>query len=97
MSTVATIVAVLALAGAAVSWAFGAFNFVLTLRALSGENKRSQIWYAIFAWLYASRQMTGEAAVYSSKVNKSLVAFFTCLMIAAAAFSLSANLSRISR
>ena len=36
--------------------------------------------------------MTGEAAVYSSKVNKSLVAFFTCLMIAAAAMSLATNL-----
>jgi hypothetical protein len=97
MSTLATIVAVVALIGAVVSWGFGAFNFVLTLRALSGENNGTQVWYAIFAWPFASRQMTGEAAVYSSKVNKALVAFFTCLMVAAAAISLSTNLSRISR
>ena len=55
------------------------------------------MWYAAFAWPFASRQMTGAAAVYSSKANKSLVAFFTCVMIAAAAMSLATNLSRLSR
>ncbi len=97
MATLATIVAVLALIGALVSWIFGAWYFVCTLRVLSGERKSSQIWRAVFAWPFAARQMTGEAAVYASNVNKSLVAFFTCLMIAAAAISLSTNLSRLSR
>jgi hypothetical protein len=97
MSTIATIVVVVACIGAIVSWVVGALNFVLTLRVLSGESNRKQMWYAVVAWPFASRQMTGEAAVYSSKANKSLVAFFTCLMIAAAAMSLATNLSRLSR
>jgi len=97
MSNAATIVAVLALIGAVVSWIAGAFNFIQTLRVLSGEPGRGRMLYAIVAWPFASREMTGEAAVYSSRVNKALVAFFTCLMIAAAAFSLSTNLSRLSR
>ena len=97
MATLATIVAVAALIGALVSWVFGAISFVQTLRILSGQNKRSQIWYAMVAWIFASRQMTGEAAVYSAKVNKALVAFFTCLMIAVAAISLATNLSRLPR
>ncbi len=97
MSTLATIVVVVACIGAIVSWIVGALNFALTLRVLSGESNRKQMWYAAVAWPFASRQMTGAAAVYSSKVNKALVAFFTCVMIAAAAMSLATNLSRLSR
>jgi hypothetical protein len=97
MATLATIVAVLALIGAAASWIVGAMNFSRTLHIVSGQRNRKQMWYAAVAWPFASRQMTGEAAIYSSNVNKALVAFFTCLMIAAAAFSLSANLARLSR
>jgi hypothetical protein len=97
MSTLASIVAVAALIGAVVSWVIGAMNFLQTLRVLSGENNRRQMWRAIVAWPFASRDMTGEATIYSSKVNKAIVAFFTCLMIAAAAFALSTNLSRLSR
>jgi hypothetical protein len=97
MATLAGIVAVLALIGAAASWVVGAVNFARTLYVLSGERNRRQMWRSIFAWPFAARQMTGEAAIYSANVNKALVAFFTCLMIAAAAFSLAANLSRLSR
>ena len=97
MATLASIVAVAALVGAAASWIVGAMNFFRTLRTLSAAPNRGQMWYAIFAWPFASRQMTGEAAIHSARVNKALVAFFTCLMIAAAAFSLAANLSRLSR
>ena len=97
MVILATIVTVVALLGAVVSWIAGAMFVVQTLRAPSGKRNGRQMWYAVVAWPFASRQMTGDAAVYSSKVNKALVAFFTCLMIAAAAFSLSTNLSRLSR
>jgi hypothetical protein len=97
MAILATIVAVLALIGAAASWVVGAINFLRTLRVLSGQRNRVQMWRAMFAWPFAARQMTGEAAAYSSNVNKAMVAFFTCLMIAAAAFSLAANLSRLAR
>lgn len=97
MATLATIVAVLALAGAVVSWIAGALFSVRTLRTLPRERNKRQLLYAAVAWPFAARQMSGDAAIHSSKVNKALVAFFTCLMIAAAAFSLSANLSRLSR
>jgi hypothetical protein len=97
MATLAGIVAVLALIGAGASWIAGAVNFVRALHVLSGERTRGRMWRAILAWPFAARQMTGETAVYSANVNKALVAFFTCLMIAAAAFSLAANLSRLSR
>ena len=97
MTTLATIVTMLALAGALASWVVGTMNFLFTLRVLSGEGNRKQMWYAMVAWPFASREVNGEAAVYSSRVNKATVAFFTCLMIAATAFSLSANLSRLSR
>jgi hypothetical protein len=97
MATLATIVAIAALIGAVASWIVGALNFFRTLRVLSGQPSRKQMWYAIVAWPFASRSMTGEATVYASNVNKALVAFFTCLMIAAAAFSLSTNLARLSR
>ena len=64
------------------------------LRVLSGASDRKPMWHAAVAWPFASRQMNRAAAVYSSKVNKSLVAFFTCVIIAAAAMSLATNLSR---
>ena len=97
MATLATIVAIAALIGAIASWVFGAVSYVHTLRALSGEGSGRQLWYALVAWPFASRQMTGAAAEHSAKVNKALVAFFTCMMIAAAATSLATNLSRLSR
>jgi hypothetical protein len=97
MVTLATIVAVAACIGAVASWFVGAMNYARTLRLLSGHNNRRQMWYAFVGWPFASRQMTGEAAAYSAKVNKALVAFFVCLMIAAAATSLATNLSRFSR
>jgi hypothetical protein len=97
MATLATIVAVAAGAGAIASWIAGAVNFVRALRSPSGQRGHQQVWYAAIAWPFAARPMSGEAAVYSSRVNKALVAFFTCLMIAAAATSLATNLSRLSR
>jgi hypothetical protein len=97
MATLATIVAVAALIGAIASWIAGAVFFVRTLHALSSERNGRQLLFAAVAWPFASRRMTGDAALHSAKVNKALVAFFTCLMIAAAATSLATNLSRLSR
>ena len=89
---------VVACIGAVASWIVGALNFVLTLRVLSGESNRKQMWSR--RGRLAVRLAADDRAkprVYSSKVNKALVAFFTCLMIAAAAMSLATNLSRLSR
>jgi hypothetical protein len=97
MSTVATIVAVLAVAGAVASWIAGVVFYIRTLRAASDQGPRAQTWKAVVAWPFFSRQATGAAAEHAAKVNKALVAFFTCLMIAVAATSLATNLSRLSR
>jgi hypothetical protein len=71
--------------------------YVRTMRALSHDGQRAQMWKAVVAWPFFARQATGAAAEHASKVNKALVAFFTCLMIAVAATSLATNLSRLSR
>ena len=97
MATLATIVAVAALFGAIASWIAGAMFFVRTQRALSSERNGKQMLFAAVAWPFASRRMTGDAALHAANVNKALVAFFTCLMIAAAATSLATNLSRVLR
>ncbi len=94
MATLATIVAVAALLGAAASWIAGAVSFA---RALSDEGNRSPMWYAILAWPFASRRVRAAGGAHSSNLNKALVAFITCMMIAAAATSLATNLSRLSR
>jgi hypothetical protein len=97
MATLAIIVAVAALTGAVASWIAGAVFFVRALQALPGERNGRQILFAAVAWPFAARRMTGDAVLHATKVNKALVAFFTCLMIAAAATSLATNLSRLSR
>jgi hypothetical protein len=97
MSTLATIVAVLSIAGALASWIAGVLFYVRTLHAVSQQGRRAQLWKALVAWPFFARQASGAAAVHAAKVNKALVAFFTCLMIAVAAISLATNLSNLSR
>ena len=41
--------------------------------------------------------LKGAAAEHAARVNKALVAFMACLMIAAAAWSAAANLHRFAR
>ncbi len=97
MATIATIVAVATLIGAAASWLYGAWNFACMLRVLSGQRSASQIVYALVAWPFVSRPVTGDTAIYAARINKSLVAFIACVMLAVTAISLSTNLSRLSR
>jgi hypothetical protein len=97
MATAASIIAIVAATGAVASWIAGAVFYVRMLRALSGAATGPRVWSAIVAWPFAYKQMTGDAAGQGSKVNKALVAFFTCVMIGVAATSLATNLSRLSR
>jgi len=94
MSTLATIVAVLAAAGAVVSWFVGAVFYLRTLRALSDQPQVR--WKAIVAWLFVLKHLKGAAAEHASKVNKAVVAFLVCVLVLAAATSLATNLSRVS-
>ena len=98
MAQFAYVLAGLALAGAIASWILGAIHSVRTLRALSGSReRRGLLLRAIVAWPFALGRLRGEAAAHSAKVNKALVAFFACLMIAVSAISVATNLARVSR
>jgi hypothetical protein len=97
MGTLATVVAVLALSGAAISWICGVVFYLRTLRSISGPEASRLIWLALIAWPFVLKRLSGAAAENAGKVNKALVAFFACLMIAVAAISVSTNLARISR
>ena len=87
----------LALAGAVASWIAGAWYYVQTLHAISATPERGLMLRAVVAWPFVLGRLKGEAAEHSAKVNKALVAFFACLMIAVAAFSVATNLARVSR
>jgi hypothetical protein len=98
MSELAYGVAVLAFAGAVVSWFVGAWHYVQTLRAISAEPGQVGIMLRAVAWPFGlGRRLKGASAAQYSKLNKSLVAFFACLMVAVAAISVATNLARISR
>ena len=51
----------------------------------------------IVAWPFALGRLEGAAAGHAAKVNKALVAFLACMMVAAAATSVATNLARMSR
>jgi hypothetical protein len=88
-------VAALALAGAAVSWIAGGWFYACSLRQFSPD--RGNTWFAIVAWPFAIGRLRGEPASCADSLNKALVAFFTCMMIAVAAISAATNLARVSR
>jgi hypothetical protein len=94
MATLATLVTFAALAGALASWIAGAVFYARTLAALNDGRTR---WLAVVAWPFATSRIKGAAAEHAARVNKALVAFVACLMIAAAAWSAAANLQRLAR
>jgi hypothetical protein len=97
MTLVAYIVAGLAIAGAVASWIAGAVFYVQTLRAISDDpQQKGMMSRAIFNWMFTVRRLQGAAAVHASNVNKALVAFLVCLIIAITAISIGTNLARVS-
>ena len=98
MARVASIVAVLAAAGAIASWIVGAWFYVRTMRALAvGREQAHASWLAVIGWPFAIARLEGAAGSDRTNVNKALVAFLACLMVAAAATSVATNLARVSR
>jgi hypothetical protein len=93
MSSVAAVLTGIALAGALASWIAGAVLFARTLTA----SDHATPWAAVVAWPFWLGRLDGAAADHAAKVNKALVAFIACLMVAAAAWSVAANLHRIAR
>jgi hypothetical protein len=102
MAELASIVAALAVAGALASWIAGAGFYVQTLRTLAaGRGQVRLTWLAVvvaaIAWPFARGRLAGATAARAAQVNKALVAFLACLMLAAAATSVATNLARVSR
>ena len=58
---------------------------------------RGPSWLVVVAWPFALGRLKGAAAAPAAKVNKALVAFLACLMVAVAATSVATNLARVSR
>ncbi len=61
-----------------------------------GGSKRTRSWLAVIGWPFAIARLKGTAES-DANVNKALVAFLACLMVAAAATSVATNLARVSR
>jgi len=93
MVTVATILAIVSLTGALASWIAGAAISAHGLTGGGGAHRHPR-WFVIYAWPCAIGQIEGAAA---AKVNKAVVAFMTCTLVAAAAVAASTNLYRIAR
>jgi hypothetical protein len=95
MELLFTVLVYLAFAGAVASWIAGAVFYARTLRTLSTDDSAN--WLVVAAWPFAMSRIKGAGGEPAALVNKSLVAFFACLMIAFAAFSVSANLHRVAK
>jgi hypothetical protein len=95
MATFAFALLYLAIACAIAAWIVGAVYFVRTLAAL-GEADRGTRWRAIFAWPFAVSRLNGMAGAQAAQVNKAIVAFIACVLVAAAAISVGTNLQRVS-
>jgi hypothetical protein len=102
MALFAAIVAFLALAGAFASWIAGGWFYARTLRLLAAEPGHARLAApariaAVVAWPFALGRLKGVPTAHAAPVNKALVAFLACLMVAAAATSVATNLARVSR
>src|SRR5689334_12016261 len=97
MATAAYIVAGLAVAGAVVCWIAGAVFYLRTPRTGSDTLGTGSTLRALIAWPFARSRLQGEATAQAANVNKALVAFFACLVVAVSAISVATNLARVSR
>jgi hypothetical protein len=95
MVSIAIAILCLALAGALASWIVGAYYVIRTLVAL-GDEDRGARWLAVFAWPFAIGRLQGRSVGYASNVNKALVGFMVCVMIALAATAVTTNMKRMS-
>jgi hypothetical protein len=93
MASAAGVLTWFALAGAVASFIAG---LVLSERASRNAHLRLR-WLFVAAWPLAIARLKAAAGSEAAILNKALVAFITCLMIAAAAWSAAANLHRFAR
>jgi hypothetical protein len=94
MSSVAFAVVCLAVAGAVASWIAGAYFFVRTLSTLGSAG---EAFYTAAFWMFARKKLQGAAAEDAAKVNKAIVAFMVCILVAVVAISVGTNLQRFAK
>jgi hypothetical protein len=93
----AIVLAVIAAIGALTSWIAGAIFYVRTLATLPHERAPASLrWLVVIAWPFAVARLQGAAADHAARVNKALVAFIACLLVAAAAVAAATNLQRFA-
>ncbi len=96
MGPVGIAVLVIVLATALGAWVVAVIHALRAFAAL-GEDNRGLRWMAVVAWPFAARRMEGAAGRHAAVVNKAIVVFIVCIIVAAATISLSTNFTRISR
>ena len=84
-------------AGAVACWIIGARALAQLLNARPAEHQPRLKWPLVAVWPFARGRLQYAAAEHVQAVNKSLIAFITCLMAALSAASLATNLTRFSR
>jgi hypothetical protein len=94
MRAFAIVILVLAAAGAAASWIVAVVLHLRTTRTISGAGRGPLRLLAILAWPFAVKPLPAH---HAARMNKALVAFVACLLLAFAATSATTNLSRYSR
>lgn len=94
MSSVAGFITWIALAGALMSFVAGAVFAARALRA--AENVRFR-WLVILGWPFALGRLRRVSGEQAASLNKALVAWMACVLIAAAAWSAASNLHRLAR
>ena len=93
MANAAAVLTWIALLGALASFIAG---IVFSERTSRHAHLRMR-WLLVAAWPLAIARLKDAAGAEAAILNKTLVAFITCLMIAAAAWSAAANLHRFAR
>jgi len=87
------VVALLAFAGAAASWVVGAIYFAFAANAMgNGWSK-----FTAVVWPFFVGRIKGMPGENAANVNKALVAFLTCMLVAFASYSISTNLHRFAK
>lgn len=85
MRTAGYLVAYAAFIAVGVAWIAAFVFYIRTLGSLGPEQAhlRGQLFYN---WLFASRQLTGEAGANARKVNFAVIVFVAGVVVAGAAF-----------
>jgi hypothetical protein len=90
-----TLLAWFALLAALVSWFMALVEALRAFDKLSRQPGGAKMpRFAIYAWPFAARRMTGAAAAHAASVNKAMVAFMVSILVLAACAALASNLSR---